>query len=280
MRQRSPPSDLTQPHHSARRDELGDLLRSLRPPGTRSAALVSQVRSSTATSARQRREIASGQDLSAHRADRQQPCSRPPAPWAAHPAPSSRAPTPARQSQPARRLRRRVGSRAGTVVAGRLHHGRDQRLLAQDLRHHPGTIDGIAFRPTSWRSTPPWKPRAPASRAAASPSSPARCTAWPSVRQKPPARWGPHRAPRSRGRHRLKLVADAGSTMGEIVASVQRVTDIIGEITRRRLRQSDGIGGPTPAVTQLDQMTQQNAALVERSPPPPIPQDQASGCCR
>jgi methyl-accepting chemotaxis protein len=62
-----------------------------------------------------------------------------------------------------------------------------------------------------------------------------------------------------------KLVADAGTTMTEIVASVQRVTDIIGEITAASSEQSDGIGQVNTAVTQLDQMTQQNAALVEQS---------------
>ncbi len=62
-----------------------------------------------------------------------------------------------------------------------------------------------------------------------------------------------------------KLVADAGQTMSEIVGSVQRVSDIIGEITAAAGEQSDGIGQVNVAVTQLDQMTQQNAALVEES---------------
>ncbi|MGD9835962.1 MAG: methyl-accepting chemotaxis protein [Piscinibacter sp.] len=62
-----------------------------------------------------------------------------------------------------------------------------------------------------------------------------------------------------------RLVSDAGSTMNEIVASVQRVSDIIGEITAAAAEQSDGIGQVNTAVTQLDQMTQQNAALVEES---------------
>jgi methyl-accepting chemotaxis protein len=62
-----------------------------------------------------------------------------------------------------------------------------------------------------------------------------------------------------------KLVADAGQTMKEIVGSVQRVTDIIGEITAAASEQSDGIGQVNTAVVQLDQMTQQNAALVEQS---------------
>jgi len=62
-----------------------------------------------------------------------------------------------------------------------------------------------------------------------------------------------------------RLVADAGSTMKEIVGSVQRVSDIIGEITAASSEQSDGIGQINTAVVQLDQMTQQNAALVEES---------------
>ncbi|GKS94924.1 methyl-accepting chemotaxis protein [Acidovorax sp. SUPP2825] len=62
-----------------------------------------------------------------------------------------------------------------------------------------------------------------------------------------------------------RLVEDAGRTMGEIVGSVQRVGDIIGEITAAASEQSDGIVTVNTAVNQLDQMTQQNAALVEES---------------
>jgi methyl-accepting chemotaxis protein len=62
-----------------------------------------------------------------------------------------------------------------------------------------------------------------------------------------------------------RLVQDAGSTMGEIVASVQRVTDVIGEITAAAAEQSSGIGSVNTAISSLDQMTQQNAALVEQS---------------
>jgi methyl-accepting chemotaxis protein len=62
-----------------------------------------------------------------------------------------------------------------------------------------------------------------------------------------------------------RLVAEAGSTMNEIVASVQRVSDIIGEISAATGEQSQGIGQVGSAVAQLDQMTQQNAALVEES---------------
>ncbi|MDN3922652.1 methyl-accepting chemotaxis protein [Roseateles violae] len=61
------------------------------------------------------------------------------------------------------------------------------------------------------------------------------------------------------------LVNNAGETMGEIVASVQRVADTIGEISASASEQSIGIGRVNGAVNQLDQMTQQNAALVEQS---------------
>ncbi|MEO3714826.1 methyl-accepting chemotaxis protein [Roseateles flavus] len=62
-----------------------------------------------------------------------------------------------------------------------------------------------------------------------------------------------------------RLVQAAGSSMTDIVSSVQRVTDIIGEITAAAAEQSQGIGQVNGAVVQLDQMTQQNAALVEES---------------
>ena len=61
------------------------------------------------------------------------------------------------------------------------------------------------------------------------------------------------------------LVQQAGSTMQDIVQSVQRVTDMIGEITAASTEQSAGIAQVNQAVGNLDQMTQQNAALVEES---------------
>jgi methyl-accepting chemotaxis protein len=62
-----------------------------------------------------------------------------------------------------------------------------------------------------------------------------------------------------------KLVHDAGAAMEEIISSVQRVSDIISEITSASTEQSTGIAQVNKAVTDLDQMTQQNAALVEQS---------------
>ena len=62
-----------------------------------------------------------------------------------------------------------------------------------------------------------------------------------------------------------RLVSDAGDTMQEIVSSVQRVSDIISEISAASAEQSSGIDEVYKAVGQMDQVTQQNAALVEEA---------------
>ena len=60
-------------------------------------------------------------------------------------------------------------------------------------------------------------------------------------------------------------VRDAGRTMHDIVQAVQRVTDIMGEISAASAEQSGGIEQVNTAVMQMDQVTQQNAALVEQA---------------
>ncbi|NEX62382.1 methyl-accepting chemotaxis protein [Noviherbaspirillum galbum] len=61
------------------------------------------------------------------------------------------------------------------------------------------------------------------------------------------------------------LVNQAGATMGNIVEQVRRVTDIIGEITSASQEQTTGIKQVNAAIAQMDQVTQQNAALVEEA---------------
>ena len=61
------------------------------------------------------------------------------------------------------------------------------------------------------------------------------------------------------------LVAHAGQTMQEITAAIARVSSIVGEISHATAEQTTGIGQIGTAISQLDQMTQQNAALVEQS---------------
>ncbi|TFW16314.1 methyl-accepting chemotaxis protein [Duganella callida] len=62
-----------------------------------------------------------------------------------------------------------------------------------------------------------------------------------------------------------RLVGQAGATMNEVVASVQRVTAIIGDISVASGEQRDGIEQISTAISQMDSVTQQNAALVEQA---------------
>jgi methyl-accepting chemotaxis protein len=62
-----------------------------------------------------------------------------------------------------------------------------------------------------------------------------------------------------------QLVGEAGQTMDEIVGAIQKVTDIVGEISSASVEQSSGVSQVGQAVTQMDHATQQNAALVEQS---------------
>ena len=64
--------------------------------------------------------------------------------------------------------------------------------------------------------------------------------------------------------HGTALVDKAGATMVDVVASIRRVTDIMGEISSASNEQSLGVAQVGEAVTQMDHATQQNAALVEQ----------------
>ena len=63
----------------------------------------------------------------------------------------------------------------------------------------------------------------------------------------------------------VKLVGNAGASLGEIVTSINRVADIVAEIAAASKEQASGVEEINKAVTQMDQMTQQNGALVEES---------------
>jgi methyl-accepting chemotaxis protein-1 (serine sensor receptor) len=65
--------------------------------------------------------------------------------------------------------------------------------------------------------------------------------------------------------HGSELVDQAGATMGEIVGSINRVTDIMSEIMAASEEQTSGIEEVNRAIVQMDQATQQNAALVEEA---------------
>jgi methyl-accepting chemotaxis protein len=78
-----------------------------------------------------------------------------------------------------------------------------------------------------------------------------------------------------------KLVAEAGQLMEDVVTSVKRVTDVMTEIAAASQEQSEGIEQINQAVMQMDQVTQQNAALVEEAAAAAASmQDKAAGLSR
>jgi methyl-accepting chemotaxis protein len=105
-----------------------------------------------------------------------------------------------------------------------------------------------------------------ASRAGALRWSPARCAPWHSAAP-PPAKEIKTLINESVSNveHSTRLVNDAGTTMTEVVQSVKRVTDIINEIAVASQDQSQGIDQINGAITAMDGVTQQNAALVEEA---------------
>jgi methyl-accepting chemotaxis protein len=62
-----------------------------------------------------------------------------------------------------------------------------------------------------------------------------------------------------------RLVDDAGATIQEVVDSVKRVADVVSEISAASVEQETGIGQINQAMTEMDSVTQQNAALVEEA---------------
>jgi methyl-accepting chemotaxis protein len=64
--------------------------------------------------------------------------------------------------------------------------------------------------------------------------------------------------------HGSTLADQAGSTMTDVVGSIRQVTEIMGDISRESAEQAMGVSQLGDAITLMDQMTQQNAALVEK----------------
>jgi methyl-accepting chemotaxis protein len=75
------------------------------------------------------------------------------------------------------------------------------------------------------------------------------------------------------------LVEQAGVTMAEVVESVRRVTDIMGDITAASMEQSAGIAQVSQTIVDMDQTTQQNAVPVEQAAAAAM-QDQAARLAR
>ncbi|HEX6704753.1 MAG TPA: methyl-accepting chemotaxis protein [Albitalea sp.] len=260
-------NDLSQTLDSQRRDELGDLLRAL---GRMQAALrhmVGQVRASTDNISTASSEIATGNhDLSARTeqaaANLQQAASS----MEQLTGTVKQSADSARQANQLAASAAEVAARGGDVVSRVVATMDDINASSKKIADIIGVIDGIAFQTNILALN--------AAVEAARAGEQGRGFAVVAGEVRNLAQRSAEAAKEIKAligasvdkvESGSKLVADAGHTMQEIVGSVQRVTDIIGEITAAASEQSDGIGQVNASVVQLDQMTQQNAALVEES---------------
>jgi methyl-accepting chemotaxis protein len=260
-------NDLSQPLDSQRQDELGELLRALGAMQSSLHQMVSQVRTSTDNISNASTEIASGnQDLSTRTeqtaANLQQAASS----MEQLTGTVKQSADSARQANQLASSAAEVAARGGVVVSQVVSTMDEINASSKKIADIIGVIDGIAFQTNilALNAAVEAARAGEQGRGFAVVASEVRSLAGRSAEAAREIK-GLIGASVDRVEVGSKLVADAGKTMQEIVGSVQRVTDIIGEITAASAEQSDGIGQVNTSVTQLDQMTQQNAALVEQS---------------
>ena len=260
-------SDLSQPVDSQRKDELGDLLRALGQMQGALRGLVGQVRSSTDSIGTASAEIAVGtQDLSARTEQAASNLQQTASSMEQITATVKQSAESARQANQLAASASEVAVRGGVAVSQVVATMQDINAASKKIADIIGVIDGIAFQTNilALNAAVEAARAGEQGRGFAVVASEVRSLAGRSADAAKEIK-SLIGASVEKVQGGSKLVADAGRTMAEIVGSVKRVSDIIGEITAASAEQSDGIGQINGLVTQLDQMTQQNAALVEQS---------------
>jgi methyl-accepting chemotaxis protein len=259
--------DLSQAIDTGRRDELGDLLGSVAAMQASLRELVGQIHHCADGIGTASHEIASGSaDLSARTEQTASSLQQTASSMEQITGTVRQSAASARQASTLAASAEDVAQRGGNVVSQVVSTMGDIEASSRQIADIIGTIDGIAFQTNilALNAAVEAARAGEQGRGFAVVASEVR-----SLAQRSAAAAREIKALIGASVERVeagtKLVADAGGTMQDIVASVHRVNDIIGEISTATGEQSQGIGEVNGAVTRLDQMTQQNAALVEQS---------------
>ena len=259
--------DLTRRVEEVRRDEFGDLLRALGGMGERLRTLVSEVRTGVEGVSNASVEIASGnQDLSSRTEQAASNLQQTAASMEQLTSTVAQSADTARQANQLAASAAQAAAQGGQVVQRVVTSMNDITVASRKIADIIGTIDAIAFQTNilALNAAVEAARAGEQGRGFAVVASEVRGLASRSAEaaKQIKALIGSSVQTVEAG---SQQVAQAGQAMEEIVTGVRRVSDLIGEISAASSEQRDGIGQVNQAVSHLDQMTQQNAALVEQS---------------
>ena len=259
--------DLTQNLHTTRHDEFGDLLKAFAQMSERLRGLVSEVRAGVDSVSTASTEIANGnQDLSSRTEQTAANLQETAASMEQLTSNVTQSAETARQANQlalnATQAATRGGEVMGNVVNSMQHISDSSRRIADII----GVIDGIAFQTNilALNAAVEAARAGEQGRGFAVVASEVRSLAHRSAEAAKEIKTLIQRSVES-VESGSQQVTEAGSAMQDIVMGVQRVGDLIAEISAAASEQQQGISQVNQAVGNLDQMTQQNAALVEES---------------